>query len=517
MMGQAQLLAAELCITALATVSALVLNRRFDISEADLTDTLSYLALTLASAAVILPSLQTCRSVWRFTQVADCLRILAATGLIVTLAAAFSLRCGRISGYLPGLPVVQGLLILSLLVGARIMAKVWHAVRDWPFQERASQKTPGRESVLVIGVGEVADFYLRCAARLAPDGVHVAGLLADDDRYIGRWVHGYPVLETPERIADALRNLEVHGVSVDRIVVAMAFQKLSREAQAALLAIKKATNIGVDFLTDQIGLGRGPVTKAQDNCSSAGAAKDPTTFSIGTKEPANLSPKSYWRVKRVLDPVAALALLILLAPLLLAVMIAVWIDVGSPVLFWQLRPGLSGRPFKLHKLRTMGAAYDTRGRRVPDDERTSPVGQYLRRTRLDELPQLFDILIGKMSFVGPRPLLLADQPAASAARLLVRPGLTGWAQVMGGRDISPEDKAALDASYVRNASLALDLTILAYTVRIVLFGERTDLAAIERAWQELEPFGTCASAALPIMQSPPASQLQACREMKRTC
>jgi hypothetical protein len=96
-----------------------------------------------------------------------------------------------------------------------------------------------------------------------------------------------------------------------------------------------------------------------------------------------------------------------------------------------------------------------------------------------------------MSFVGPRPLLPADQPAAYAARLLVRPGLTGWAQVKGGREISAADKAALDVWYVRNASLALDLKILAHTVTMVIFGEKVDRAAIQHAWHELRQAGIC--------------------------
>ncbi|NJL08643.1 MAG: sugar transferase, partial [Methylacidiphilales bacterium] len=116
----------------------------------------------------------------------------------------------------------------------------------------------------------------------------------------------------------------------------------------------------------------------------------------------------------------------------------------------------------------------------------SAFGHLLRRTRLDELPQLFSILLGHMSFVGPRPLLPVDQPAGHSARLLVRPGLTGWAQIKGGRIISAEDKAALDVWYVRNASLALDLRILLGTIPMVLFGERVAEDAIAQAWRELQ-------------------------------
>ena len=160
-------------------------------------------------------------------------------------------------------------------------------------------------------------------------------------------------------------------------------------------------------------------------------------------------------------------------------------DVGLPTVFWQQRPGARGRPFKLYKFRTMRSAHDEQGLRIPDDERLSAVGRFLRRTRLDELPQLYNILIGEMSFVGPRPLLPVDQSAGFAARLMAQPGLTGWAQVKGGREISASDKAALDVWYLRNASLWLDIVILARTIPTIVFGERTEAEAIRQAWDDL--------------------------------
>jgi hypothetical protein len=154
-------------------------------------------------------------------------------------------------------------------------------------------------------------------------------------------------------------------------------------------------------------------------------------------------------------------------------------------MFWQYRPGAGGQPFKLLKFRTMRAAHDRSGRRVPDAERLSPVGKLLRRWRLDELPQLVNVLVGTMSFVGPRPLLPVDQFAGIPERLAVRPGLTGWAQIKGGRVISASDKAALDVWYIRNGSLWVDLTILLETLRMLVVGERADAAAIQLAWREL--------------------------------
>ena len=134
----------------------------------------------------------------------------------------------------------------------------------------------------------------------------------------------------------------------------------------------------------------------------------------------------------------------------------------------------------------MARPYDAHGRRIADADRLSVCGRFLRRSRLDELPQLFNILTGEMSFIGPRPLLVADQHPGLDARLAVRPGMTGWAQIKGGRQIAASDKAALDIWYIRNAGLRIDLKIVIATLRVMLLGERqADEAAIQQAWREL--------------------------------
>jgi lipopolysaccharide/colanic/teichoic acid biosynthesis glycosyltransferase len=195
----------------------------------------------------------------------------------------------------------------------------------------------------------------------------------------------------------------------------------------------------------------------------------------------------YHRVKRAIDLVGSAVLMITLAPLFLLVGLLVAADVGLPMVFWQQRPGMRGRPFKLYKFRTMADAYDSDGQRKSDHERVSAIGNFLRRCRLDELPQLLNILKGEMSFVGPRPLLPIDQPIDRRSRLLVRPGLTGWAQIKGGRQISPADKTALDVWYVRNMSATLDLKILLGTVPMLIFGEQVTEAAIVHAWRDMQP------------------------------
>jgi lipopolysaccharide/colanic/teichoic acid biosynthesis glycosyltransferase len=150
-------------------------------------------------------------------------------------------------------------------------------------------------------------------------------------------------------------------------------------------------------------------------------------------------------------------------------------------LFWQQRPGVGKKPFRVYKFRTMRGAFDWHGRRVVDEQRSSTIGRILRRTRLDELPQLINILRGQMSFVGPRPLLQVDQCTSTATRLLIRPGLTGWAQVNGGRLLSIPDKMALDLWYVQHASFAVDCKVIARTVAMVVFGEKRNDAEVRRA------------------------------------
>lgn len=179
-------------------------------------------------------------------------------------------------------------------------------------------------------------------------------------------------------------------------------------------------------------------------------------------------------MKRLLDFTAALLGLIALAlPLLLLIML-IRRKLGSPVFFRQIRPGLHGQPFEMVKFRTMTDARGADDALLPDAERLTPFGRFLRATSLDELPELWNVLKGDMSLVGPRPLLMEYLPLYSpeqARRHTVRPGVTGWAQVNGRNAISWEEKFALDVWYVDHQSLALDLKILWLTVKKVLLRE----------------------------------------------
>ena len=180
---------------------------------------------------------------------------------------------------------------------------------------------------------------------------------------------------------------------------------------------------------------------------------------------------NYLFLKSIVDRIVALLLLALLAPLLLIVAFLVCWRLGTPILFCQDRPGYRGRPFRLLKFRTMTNFRDSRGLLLPDSERITHLGNWLRATSIDELPSLFNILRGEMSFIGPRPLLMEYLPLYSpeqARRHNLKPGFSGWAQINGRNAISWEEKFRLDVWYVNNQSLILDLHILILTIYRVI-------------------------------------------------
>jgi lipopolysaccharide/colanic/teichoic acid biosynthesis glycosyltransferase len=172
-------------------------------------------------------------------------------------------------------------------------------------------------------------------------------------------------------------------------------------------------------------------------------------------------------MKRLMDILGAMAGLLLLAPVIILLSLLVRIKLGSPVLFRQTRPGKAGQSFQMAKFRTMTDARDAHGGLLPDADRLTGFGQFLRASSLDELPELWNVLKGDMSLVGPRPLLMEYLPLYSerqARRHEVRPGITGWAQINGRNALSWDEKFELDVWYVENRTLWLDIKILFLTV-----------------------------------------------------
>jgi lipopolysaccharide/colanic/teichoic acid biosynthesis glycosyltransferase len=187
---------------------------------------------------------------------------------------------------------------------------------------------------------------------------------------------------------------------------------------------------------------------------------------------------------RAVELGVALVLAALVAPLVLLCALFVRAALGTPVLFRQPRAGLGCRPFEMVKFRSMSDERDGSGNLLPDRDRTPRAGHLLRRLRLDEMPELLNVVKGEMSLIGPRPLLphtIEGMGANGRLRCSVRPGLTGWAQVNGNSRLSEEEKVALDLWYIRNRSFLLDLRIVIRTVGVVLFGEKINRSSLENA------------------------------------
>lgn len=489
----------DLFLIAAASFAAVVLRDNLEVATLDLYPIIPYTIFAVVLGFIVLISFQTDRVMWRYSTLNDYLRLALAVAIIVAGASVSGFIYNRLDGVPRALPILHGMLLAMLLVGVRVVSRLRHMRRGAaPITHMVHNAMPSvsgyDKCVLIVGLTRLADLYIRSALEFAPRTVRIAGLLGHKERYTGASVHQYSVLGVPEDVSDIVKKLEVHGVFLDSIVIAKRFETLSRDAQNALLAIEASTSIKLEFLAENLGFVKsapGGEPKAPQGEIEPEARN--ITFSYTPDGIALLYARPYWRVKRVIDFTVAFILVLLTAPLMALVAIAVAIDVGVPLTFWQQRPGRGGKPIHLYKFRTMGSAHDSRGRRIPDHMRVSVIGTFLRRTRLDELPQLFSILTGDMSFVGPRPLLPIDQSPEYAARLLVPPGLTGWAQVNGGREVSAADKAALDVWYAQNASLLLDMRICLRTIPMIVFGERISREDIQRAWRDLHDAGICST------------------------
>jgi lipopolysaccharide/colanic/teichoic acid biosynthesis glycosyltransferase len=219
---------------------------------------------------------------------------------------------------------------------------------------------------------------------------------------------------------------------------------------------------------------------------------------------------SFFRWKRAIDVFGSLILIVLLFPLMTAVALLVLLDVGPPILFWQRRLGHKGRSFDIYKFRTLRSPFDSQGASLPEHSRLSAIGRFLRSTRMDELPQLINVFKGDMSLIGPRPLLPEDQPLAARVRLSVRPGITGWAQINGGKLITPAEKEKLDDWYIRNASLWLDMRISVMTLGVLLeSNEGSEEALADAAQAQRKTFVVRDKATLVIKQATPRHERRA--------
>jgi lipopolysaccharide/colanic/teichoic acid biosynthesis glycosyltransferase len=191
-------------------------------------------------------------------------------------------------------------------------------------------------------------------------------------------------------------------------------------------------------------------------------------------------------IKVLLDRIMAAVALIMFLPVAIIIAIAIYITMGKPILFKQIRAGKNGKLFTIYKFRTMTDKRDAEGNLLPDEQRITAIGEFLRKTRLDEILQFWNILIGEMTFVGPRPTIpeqVEEYDRFQKCRLLDTPGMTGWHQVNGNNELTWEERICLDVWYFKNWSLSLDLFILIKTFLVITWGENINHKSLQQARQ----------------------------------
>jgi lipopolysaccharide/colanic/teichoic acid biosynthesis glycosyltransferase len=349
------------------------------------------------------------------------------------------------------IPFLHLLVLASLMFVIRVVATRWREHRE----SRKAFDVVAPQYVLLVGANRLAWFYLQAVKSVGLGRTEIVAILDDDPSLFGRTMFGYQVLAPPSQLPRVVSEYKVHGVDISRVLIAANRPTDASQRWNGVEDYCRSLDMDVHFLGDMLGIE-----------FDAPSLSDPP---VETMAP---SARAKFTLKRAFDFAASLAILGAFSPVLIVVAAGLLIDVGWPVTFWQKRDGRDGRPFFLYKFRTLYAPFDRHGRFVEEDQRTSRFGLLLGRTRLDELPQLWNVLIGDMSLVGPRPLLPIDQPATTRLRLQVLPGLTGWAQIHGGKLVSADEKGVLDDWYVEHMSFWLDIQIIWRTISIVFVGDK---------------------------------------------
>jgi lipopolysaccharide/colanic/teichoic acid biosynthesis glycosyltransferase len=432
---------------------ALLLRESYILGPEGLSQAILYCALAFVSSLVALVLFRVNNSISRFFSVQDALRIVQAVVLaeLGTGAALFFLT--RLEGIPRSTPLIHILLLAVGLIGGRVVVRIFHASRE------NRQFVEPVEHLVLLGATPLASVYIKLVQTCFAGRRDIIAVLDNRRNMIGRVISGVPIAGGFEALPALIEEYEVHGVPVTRVAVADFQSNIPGETVHFLKNVCSQHNLKLEYLPQSLGL------DDQQRPEPALIAADESRTQL-------VAVKRYFRLKQAMDFITAGVLFILLFPLFGLAAGLVLIDVGLPVYFWQQRKGLRGRNFLLYKFRTLRSPFDRAGRPVPPAERLSAIGHLLRRTRLDELPQLWNVLVGDMALIGPRPLLPKDQPSDPTGRLAVRPGLTGWAQVNGGTQLTPDEKHTLDEWYIKHASISLDLKILLLTVATVFMGER---------------------------------------------
>jgi lipopolysaccharide/colanic/teichoic acid biosynthesis glycosyltransferase len=437
--------------------------------------TVTYCGVAFLTSLLVFQWFQTSSPISRFYSMRDAFELIKACVLIAALSAVASFVLTRLEEAPRSIPVLHFMLLASGLLGARFLLRLRGTRRETRTYHAVGQSA----HVLIIGATRLAWFFSKMLEELAPGEYQIVAILDERPRLRHRSLNGYPIIGAPGDLEKVIADYALHGVRIDKVVVAEELKDLPEATWSEICRVRDALNIGIEVLPDLL-------------ISARDADSEPTAIVAATNEIAAV-PEShfhasldrpFWKIKRALDFTIAIFLAVVISPISFIVMLLALLDVGTPAIFWQQRLGRDGAPLHLYKFRTLKTLFDPQTKEKRDAHDPSAIGRFLRATRLDELPQLWNVLAGEMSLIGPRPLLPLDQPQGATLRLTVRPGVTGWAQVSGGKLISAEEKNALDEWYIRHASLWLDFLIVVRTISVLLKGDCRNEKAVTLALTE---------------------------------
>jgi len=474
----------DVAVFSAASVLAWFLRSGLDTGLAKFDAFMPYMLISLSVAVVVFQTFRLHLHFFRFFSIYDLAQMAGATTLAVLLTVLISFLVFRLDNVQRSVPFLHWGFALGGFILLRVVGMLVGQRQETRTLDRG--EATDRIAALVIGYTSAADLFLRSVPIFGKRHYFVAGILDENPRHLGQRLRQSEVIGHPLELEQALAQMTVHGVVVRNVFLCIDRADLRPESLAEIDRLERENRIE---LHDYAGHAAAFFEMPSDLPLMARNHRDRFPVPAGIRGRAELSVARYGPLKRGLDIFLSLILGAILLPLMLVILPAIRFSMGSPVIFWQERPGRHGKVFRLFKLRTLSHGVDSEGRVRDDAERQTFVGRLLRRTRLDEIPQLLNVLAGDMSFVGPRPLLPVDLPADlpgwCEVRALVRPGLTGWAQVNGGQEVSKEDKVAMDVWYIANMSLWQDIRIVLLTLKTVFRGEKLDRENIRQTYVAL--------------------------------
>src|SRR5712675_3158434 len=331
----------------------------------------------------------------RFFSAPDAVEVVKACSIAVAIAGAFLFTFTRMDETPRSVPLIHFLVLASGLIAGRSISSSRHRWRKAPKPESMAESV---ENIVVVGMSRLASFYSKLVEEFADGESRIIALLDERPRFQQRSLNGYLVAGSPLHASKIFDEYATHGVEIHKIVLAVSPESLSTTARDEINRIAKNRHIAVEILPERLLPARSPQKLARIHPRDI------------RRELSSTSSSRVCKLNRVADILFAVVTLLAISPLAILVALLVLVDVGYPVVFWQQRVGRLGKPLHIYKFRTMRAPFDRTAHPVSESERLSRIGRFLRAARLDEIPQLWNILTGEMSVVGPRPLLPSDQP-----------------------------------------------------------------------------------------------------------